>query len=186
MNQKCPCELCASESDVSTYEIPQMGQTTFSNTVMLCTTCRQQIEKQKTIDPHHWHPLAGNIWSENPAVKVLAWRILKQLSSEHWAQDLFDQLYLEDELLAWAQAEQSGEAQGASSSRKAKDSNGAALVDGDSVTLIKDLEVKGANFTAKRGTLVKNITLSDDPELISGRVNGAQIYLKTCFLKKAI
>lgn len=180
------CELCASESDVSTYQVPQVGQTTFENTALLCTTCRLQIENPETIEPNHWRPLANSIWSENPAVKVLAWRILNRLSSENWAQDLLDQLYLEDELLAWARAEQSGETSGASSSRKAKDSNGTALIDGDSVTLIKDLEVKGANFTAKRGTLVKNITLSDDPELISGRVNGAQIYLKTCFLKKAI
>lgn len=181
-----PCELCASESDVSTYEVPLVGQATLANTASLCTTCRQQIENPETIDPNHWRPLAESIWSENPAVKVLAWRILNRLSSEHWAHDLLDQLYLEDGLLEWAQAEQSGETPDASSSRKANDSNGTPLMDGDSVTLIKDLEVKGANFTAKRGTLVKNITLSEDPELISGRVNGAQIYLKTCFLKKAI
>ena len=180
-----PCELCASESDVSAYEVPREGQTSFENTVRLCTICRGQIENQKPIDPNHWRPLAGSIWSENPAVKVLAWRILKQLSSEHWALDLLDQLYLDDDLLQWAQAAPGGEAKGASPARSARDSNGTALMDGDSVTLIKDLDVKGANFTAKRGTVVKNITLSDDPELISGRVNGAQIYLKTCFLKKS-
>jgi protein PhnA len=60
------------------------------------------------------------------------------------------------------------------------------LVDGDAVTLIKDLDVKGANFTAKRGTLVKGIRLTDDPALVEGRVNGIAIYLKTAFLKKAI
>lgn len=181
-----PCELCASESEVSTYEVPKVGQVSFENTVMLCATCREQIENRETIDPSHWRPLAGSIWSENPAVKVLAWRILKQLSSEHWAQDLLDQLYLDDDLLKWAQAEQSGETQDTSSSSNVRDSNGAVLIDGDSVTLIKDLDVKGANFTAKRGTLVKNISLTDDPALVAGRVNGAQIFLKTCFLKKVI
>lgn len=179
------CELCASESDVVTYQVPQTGQTTFENTALLCTTCRLQIENPATIEPLHWRPLANSMWSENPAVKVLAWRILNRLSSENWAQELLDQLYLEDDLLAWAQAEPLGESNAATSSRSARDSNGTALADGDSVTLIKDLEVKGANFTAKRGTVVKNITLSEDPALISGRVNGAQIYLKTCFLKKA-
>jgi protein PhnA len=41
-----------------------------------------------------------------------------------------------------------------------RDSNGAELKDGDSVTLIKDLKVKGANTTLKRVTLIKNIRLS--------------------------
>ena len=52
------------------------------------------------------------------------------------------------------------------------------------MTLIKDLDVKGAGFTAKRGTVVKNIIVGDDPEHIEGRVNKTKIYLKTCFLKK--
>jgi protein PhnA len=64
------------------------------------------------------------------------------------------------------------------------DSNGAVLMDGDSVTLIKDLDVKGANFTAKRGTLVKSIRVGDDPTHVEGRVNKMSIMLKTCFLKK--
>jgi protein PhnA len=68
---------------------------------------------------------------------------------------------------------------------KTVDSNGTELLEGDSVTLIKDLDVKGANFTAKRGTMVKNIHLTDNPEHIEGKVNKQSIVLKTCFLKKA-
>jgi len=67
-----------------------------------------------------------------------------------------------------------------------KDSNGTHLADGDSVTLIKDLKVKGANVTLKRGTLVKNIRLTDDEALIecnTGKVKG--LVLRTEFLKKA-
>lgn len=67
-----------------------------------------------------------------------------------------------------------------------KDSNGALLADGDSVTLIKDLKVKGANATLKRGTLIKNIRLTYNPEEIecnAEKVKG--LVLKTCFLKKA-
>jgi protein PhnA len=68
-----------------------------------------------------------------------------------------------------------------------KDSNGNRLNDGDNVTLIKDLPVKGANVTLKRGTLVKNIRLvEDDAEHIecnAEKVRG--LVLKTCFLKKA-
>lgn len=67
-----------------------------------------------------------------------------------------------------------------------RDSNGAQLNDGDSVTLIKDLKVKGAGTTLKRGTLVKNIRLTDDPaeiECSTKQVKG--LVLRTEFLKKA-
>jgi protein PhnA len=66
-----------------------------------------------------------------------------------------------------------------------KDSNGNLLSDGDSVTLIKDLKVKGTSSTLKRGTMVKNIKLTDDVEEIECRINKVQLVLKTCFLKKA-
>ena len=67
-----------------------------------------------------------------------------------------------------------------------KDSNGTRLSDGDSVTVIKDLKVKGTSATLKRGTLVKNIRLTDDPELIecnADKIKG--LVLRTEFLKKA-
>jgi protein PhnA len=67
-----------------------------------------------------------------------------------------------------------------------RDSNGAVLKDGDSVTLIKDLKVKGTSSTLKRGTVVKYIRLTDDPEEIEGRADNIRgLVLKTCFLKKA-
>ncbi len=66
-----------------------------------------------------------------------------------------------------------------------KDSNGARLLEGDSVTVIKDLKVKGGSSDLKRGTLVKKIHLIDDPEAIECRVEGSTLVLKTCFLKKA-
>ncbi|MFD9411174.1 alkylphosphonate utilization protein [Streptomyces sp. NPDC059989] len=67
-----------------------------------------------------------------------------------------------------------------------KDSNGTQLADGDSVTLIKDLKVKGTSETLKRGTLVKNIRLTgkaDEIECNTKQVKG--LVLKTQFLKKA-
>ena len=66
-----------------------------------------------------------------------------------------------------------------------KDSNGTELKDGDSVTIIKDLKVKGANVTLKRGTMMKNIRLTNDPEEIEGNVEKVRgLVLKTCFVKK--
>ena len=67
-----------------------------------------------------------------------------------------------------------------------RDSNGTARAEGDAVTVIKDLKVKGTSVTLKRGTLIKNIRLTDDEEEIecnSDKVKG--LVLKTCFLKKA-
>ena len=67
-----------------------------------------------------------------------------------------------------------------------KDANGARLVDGDSVTLIKDLKVKGSSETLKRGTMVRNIRLTDDPaeiECNTKQVRG--LVLRTEFVKKA-
>lgn len=67
-----------------------------------------------------------------------------------------------------------------------KDSNGAELKDGDSVTLIKDLKVKGTSVTLKRGTMVKNIRLTGDEEEVEGRTDKVKgLVLRTEFLKKA-
>jgi len=65
-----------------------------------------------------------------------------------------------------------------------KDSNGNVLNDGDSVTLIKDLKVKGSSLTLKRGTVVKKIRLTDDEQEVDCRVNGSSIVLRTEFLRK--
>ena len=67
-----------------------------------------------------------------------------------------------------------------------RDSNGAELKDGDSVTLTKDLKVKGSSAVLKRGTVIKNIRLTDDPaeiECRSDKIKG--LVLRTEFLKKA-
>jgi len=66
-----------------------------------------------------------------------------------------------------------------------KDSNGAALNEGDSVQVIKDLKVKGGSSDLKRGTMIKKIHLIGDPENVECRVDGSTLVLKTCFLKKA-
>ena len=75
-------------------------------------------------------------------------------------------------------------ADGASSVEVARDSNGAELQDGDAVTVIKDLKVKGASMVIKRGTKVKSIRLTDNPEEVDCKIDGSSIVLKPCFLKK--
>ena len=65
-----------------------------------------------------------------------------------------------------------------------RDSNGAELLDGDAVTVIKDLKVRGSSMVIKRGTKVKSIRLTEDPEEVDCKIDGSSIVLKTCFLKK--
>ncbi|MGL4853089.1 MAG: zinc ribbon domain-containing protein YjdM [Phocaeicola sp.] len=65
-----------------------------------------------------------------------------------------------------------------------RDSNGAELFDGDAVTVIKDLKVKGSSMVIKRGTKVKSIRLTEVPEEVDCKIDGSSIVLKTCFLKK--
>ncbi len=68
---------------------------------------------------------------------------------------------------------------------KVKDSNGATLNEGDTVTLIKDLKLKGSSTVLKRGTVIKNIHLTDNANEIEGRSDKVKgLVLKTEFLKK--
>lgn len=177
---KSRCELCGDNTRLEIFEVPPADEPELEKCVMICASCREQIEDLDKINVNHWHCLNESAWSEVAAVQVLAWRQLQHLQSESWAVDLLEMLYLEPEVQAWAQTGVSG-ATGA----KPLDSNGTELNDGDSVHLIKDLNVKGAGFTAKRGTLVKNIRLTEDPELVEGRINKSTIVLRTEFLKKA-
>ena len=69
---------------------------------------------------------------------------------------------------------------------KVRDSNGAALAEGDSVTLIKDLKLKGSSTVLKRGTVIRNIHLTDNEDEIEGRTDKVKgLVLRTEFLKKA-
>jgi len=175
------CELCASENNLTVFLVPPAEETNIDNSIMICSVCKSQIENPDTLNVNHWRCLNDSMWTPVPAVQVMAWRLLKQLSTEFWAQDLLDMLYLDEETQQWAEATAS-ESDEVSSTL---DSNGNVLNTGDTVTLIKDLEVKGANFTAKRGTAVRNISLTSNPEHIEGRVNGVRIVLLTKFLKKS-
>jgi protein PhnA len=66
-----------------------------------------------------------------------------------------------------------------------QDSNGTELLEGDAVTVIKDLKVKGGSSDLKRGTMIKKIHLTGDPGLIECRVDGSTLVLKTEFLRKS-
>ena len=172
------CELCKATDNLSSYDVAPKD-----DDIYICSTCNDQIENNADTDANHWRCLNDSMWSEVPAVQVVAWRMLTRLKSEGWPQDLLDMMYLDDDTLKWAKA--TGEDEEKEAEIVHKDSNGAVLTAGDSVVLIKDLNVKGANFTAKRGTSVKNITLvHDNAEQIEGKVEGQHIVILTQFVKK--
>lgn len=177
------CELCGSVENLKAYVVLPNTNVSLNNNILLCETCKEQIEYPEKVDVNHWRCLNDSMWSEVPVVQVMAWRMLSRLKSEGWTQDLLDMLYLDDDTMAWAKA--TGEGEDKDTTEIHKDSNGVELLAGDSVVLIKDLNVKGAGFTAKRGTAVRRISLVDDnPEHIEGKINGQQIVILTQFVKK--
>ena len=176
------CELCTSKTNTRDYNIPPSLTENVDNSLLVCANCYDQIEGNTEMDVNHWRCLNDSMWSEIDAVKVVSWRMLTRLNNG-WTQNLLDMMYLEDDVLKWAKA--SGEGiEGMII--KHRDSNGVLLSQGDSIVFIKDLDVKGAGFTAKRGTPVRNINLvNDNPEHIEGKVNGQRIVILSQFVKKS-
>ena len=166
------CALCSNEfSTLTELEGANLS-------APLCETCIKGLNKPVE-DAPHWQCLHEGIWSTDGATQVAAYRVLVNLDHAPWARDLMDIAYLEPDLLSAAQNI-------AEPALIHKDSNGTQLSAGDTVVLIKDLPVKGAGFTAKRGTAVRNISLvSDNAGHIEGRVESQRIVILTQFVKKS-
>jgi protein PhnA len=177
------CELCRGDETLDVVAVPRQGEGLApAQCVLLCARCVEWMQASE-LKPQDWNCLREAAWSEVPAVQVVAWRLLKRMPATDWARELLEQLYLDETVLAWAAQDVPGDAP-VDATPVTVDCNGTPLQDGDSVTLIKSLDIKGASSTAKRGTLAKNIRLTDNPEHIDARVNDIAVVLKTCFVKK--
>ncbi|MDR5589244.1 PhnA domain-containing protein [Christiangramia sp. SM2212] len=177
------CELCANKDELSVFELPDSPEEGLESCILICKTCKEQIEDPEKVQPNHWRCLNDSMWSTIPAVQVMAWRMLNRLRSEGWPNDLLDMMYMEDDVKAWAKSGVQEEK--AENSIIHKDSNGAVIEAGDTVVLTKDLNVKGSSLTAKRGTAVRRVSLvHDNAEQIEGKVEGQQIVILTKFVKK--
>ena len=178
------CELSGATDDLVIYEVNPDASSNPDRNVLITKKCVNQIEKKEELDANFWESfLLSSMWSEVPAVQVLSWRMLNRFRNESWAADALDMMYLDDENMEWAKA--SGDHEGDGSVDLHKDSNGNILVNGDTVTLIKDLDVKGSSINAKIGTAVRNIRLvHDNSEQIEGKVDGQLIVILTKFVKK--
>ena len=94
-----------------------------------------------------------------------------------------DILYLDDETLEWAK--KTGDHEAEATVEFHQDSNGTRLFEGDTVVLVKTLDVKGSSLSAKLGTVVKNIRLvPDNTEQIEGKIEGQTIVILTKYLRK--
>ena len=170
------CELCGSDDGVCVVELP-ISDTSEEQSVYLCTNCNTQIDSGD-LDESHFNCLNDSMWSETPAAKIMSYILWSRLGR----QDMIEMMYLEEDELKLAELAVSTEA----NKLVYRDANGVELHTGDSIVILKDLEVKGAGFTAKRGTTVTRIGLAPGDEgHVEGRVNGTKIFIKTEFIKKA-
>lgn len=177
------CELCSSQEQLIVYEVPPSSSGSAEDCLFVCRNCADQIENPEHVQVNHWRCLNDSMWSEVPAVQVVAWRMLNRLRGEGWPQDLLDMLYMDEESLAWAKAVGEGEEE--ENKIIHRDVNGNVLQAGDSVVLIKDLKVKGSSMVAKQGTAVRRISLDkDNAEYIEGKVGPTQIVIITKYVKK--
>ena len=173
------CELCNSEEEsLKEYIVPPKEENDIQFMVALCDTCLQDINSSAIEKTDRWRGcLNQSIWSEVPAIQVVSYRVLKKIK-ESWASDLLNMIYLDDTIQDWADYQKNDIIH--------LDSLGNRLLDGDNVILTQDLKIKGAGFTAKRGTVVRRIKIVvDNPTQIEGKIDGQQIVILTKYLKKS-
>lgn len=171
------CELCTAEAATIAYAVSPKNNDQIENEVAICTTCAGLLDSKDT--GMHWQCLAGSIWNTEPSVQALSYRILYQNRDQEWASEIMSSVELDESVINWALSAFQVAAEH-------KDSNGTVLNAGDSVVLTQNLNVKGTNFTATKGTIVRKIRLvPDNPEQIEGKVNEQMIVILTKFVRKS-
>ena len=173
------CELSGVTEDLKVYQILPTRKGGINESVLIHATLLDQIENPEKMDLNLWRCLSDSMWSEHLPVQIVSWRMLSRLGNF----ELVEQMYFDEEDLAWAKA--SGEGEMDENKIIHRDSNGVVLETGDAVVLIKDLKVKGSSMVAKQGTAVRNIRLDhENADYIEGRVDGQTIVIITRYVKK--
>ena len=179
LKERCQdlCELCSSEAAAVAYAFSPKNNDSIENEVALCYSCIHALEKG--IDNAHWQCLAGSIYNTEPSVQALVYRILHMHNTEEWAKEIMQSVDLDEHVINWAMSafEQKD---------VHRDANGNELLGGDNVVLTQVLNVKGTNFMAPKGTIVKRIRLvADNPEQIEGKINDQTIVILTKYVRKS-
>jgi protein PhnA len=104
---KSKCELTgAAGVKLLPYEIPPVAaEPDLERTLLVSEACHEVLENPKRLAGRQWNGLAERVWSENPAVQVVAWRMLKRLAqNEDWAREVLEEVFLDPEVEAWAES----------------------------------------------------------------------------------
>jgi len=170
------CELCNSEAATHEYTVSPKNDDSIENQVAICNTCLEAIDSKDA--SFHWRCLEGSIWSPEPSAQALSYRILQNYKEEDWANNLISSVDLDENVVQWAiSALEVADVH--------KDAFGNVLENGDTIVLTQALNVKGTNFTASKGTVVKKIKLvHDNPEQIEGKINEQMIVILCKYVKK--
>src|SRR4051812_29945881 len=147
------CELCNAEVATNEYTVSPKSGESIENQVALCNTCLTAIDNKESA--FHWRCLEGSIWSSEPSVQALSYRILHQYKEEVWASDLISTVDYDENVINWAlSAFEVADVH--------TDAFGNKLENGDKVVLTQALNVKGTSFTASKGVVVNKIKLVHD------------------------
>jgi protein PhnA len=170
------CELCGTETPAHEYTVSPKKDDAIENQVAVCDTCLNAMDDENS--GFHWRCLEGSIWNPEPSVQALSYRLLTKFKTEDWAANLIGIVDIDDQIKDWALS-------AFEVAQIHKDAFGNELQNGDNVVLTQALNVKGTNFTASKGTVVKRIKLvHDNPEQIEGKINEQMIVILTKFVKK--
>ena len=106
---KSKCELTgAAGVPLRPYEVPPVAdEPDITRTLLISEACHEVLERPKRLQGREWQCLAEVVWSEMPAVQVVAWRMLHELAKrEDWAREVIEEVYLDEEVEAWAKSEE--------------------------------------------------------------------------------
>lgn len=104
---KSKCELTgAAGVPLRAYEVPPVSaEPDPARTLLLSEACREALDRPEKLAGRTWQPLAEVVWSEMPAVQVVAWRMLNRLAKrEDWAREVIEEVFLDPAVEAWAKS----------------------------------------------------------------------------------
>lgn len=177
LNERCSglCELCGNTA-TQEYHVSGREKGPTANDVAVCDTCLSAMED--TAQSEHWRCLEGSIWSAEPAVQALSYRLLHSLEEQQWASEVMHSVVPDEDIVQWAMS-------AFEKAEEHRDTFGNKLENGDTVVLTQALNVKGTSFSAAKGTVVKKIRLvADNTEQIEGKINEQVIVILTKYVKK--
>ena len=170
------CELCNNLPASYAYTVSPKSNDRSENQVALCVTCREAIENGEKGD--YWRCLEGSIWSAEPAIQALSYRLLYLCREKDWANEVIHSVEPDETTIQWAMSIYEV-------ADVHKDTYGSVLENGDTVVLTQPLNVRGTSFSAAKGTVVKKIRLvPGNTEQIEGRINDQTIVILTKYVRK--